>query len=448
VSSDTGRENEGRLLGCILWSPGILTQVLRRVTADYFQYQPYRFIYQIIATLVDEDQAVDDLAIVQRAAATGKIDAIGGAAVVADLSGMVSGSSSWEMYADRMVDADRRRKMMAVAREIGADIAEGKDVGTVALRASARMQEIAASGGSIARNMADVAAQVFRDIQAVSLDPNARRAIPTKIASIDIVAGEMLPGELIIFAGRPSMGKTSVLMSILRSAGEPCLVASAEMTTEQLIIREMSAASGSSFHQVVNAKFPVDKWVAVAGTAGNPALKAIDVIDRGRLAVERISEEAYRAKQRSDITFLAVDYLQMITSNRRFERRDLEVNEITLALKGLAKELNLVVLCAAQINREAEKGERLDKRPQLHHLRESGAIEQHADRVYGIYRHGKYFDKMPEHLMGITELGIVKNRNGPIGKALLEFQAPTMSFASADIQLASEYRSYIEAGGR
>jgi replicative DNA helicase len=247
--------------------------------------------------------------------------------------------------------------------------------------------------------------------------------VGTGYSELDHKTSGLQPSDLIILAARPSMGKTAFAMNIARNAAVenniPVAVFSLEMSKEQLSLRMLSSEARIDSSRMRSGFITPEEWLRITDAAGRLTESPIFIDDTANLSAVEIRSKARRLKMNHDIGLVIIDYLQLMKSRGRVERRELEISEISRSLKGLAKELSIPVMALSQLNRMLEQ--RADKRPVLSDLRESGSLEQDADVVAFIYRDEVYNKDENNPNRGKAEIIISKQRNGPIGTVNLAF---------------------------
>jgi len=247
--------------------------------------------------------------------------------------------------------------------------------------------------------------------------------VPTGFTKLDEKTAGFQNSDLIIIAGRPSMGKTAFALNIARNAAVdsniPAAIFSLEMSMEQLSMRMLTSEARIDSSRLRGGFMSQDDWERITDAAGTLTSAPIYIDDSPGISAMEIRAKARRLKMDKDIGLIIIDYLQLMRSRGMAERRDLEISDISRSLKALAKELNIPVVALSQLNRMLEQ--RTDKRPKLSDLRESGALEQDADVVAFIYRDELYNDDENNPKKGTAEILIKKQRNGPTGDILLTF---------------------------
>ncbi len=269
-------------------------------------------------------------------------------------------------------------------------------------------------------------------------DPERRpaRSLSTGFAEFDALTSGLHPSNLVVLAGRPGTGKTSLALDIARNAAlrqkKNVGFFSMEMPKEQILERILCAEARVDLHKLRAGYLPAAKWGQIAEAAGhiNDALVLVD--DTPAAAVLAIRSKARRMNSEHGLDLIVVDYLQLIDAGVRTDIREQEISYISRSLKGLARELDVPVIACSQLNRAVERRE--TKRPQLSDLRESGAIEQDADMVVFIYRPDYYEDPAQSVQVADTEIIVAKHRNGPLGKFILRFVKQYASFSSPSRQ--------------
>ena len=244
--------------------------------------------------------------------------------------------------------------------------------------------------------------------------------IPTGFSHFDTMTSGMQRGDLLILAARPSMGKTALALNIALNAcrnNYSIGLFSLEMSAEQLVLRMLSSESRIPHQRIRNAMISSDEWMELTNTAAKLAEAKMFIDDTATLNILELKAKARKLKAAEDIKFLIIDYLQLLSSHKRHENRTQEISAISRALKALAKELNIPILALSQLSRSLES--RMDKRPLLSDLRESGAIEQDGDVIFFIYRDAVYNPDTEQP--DLTEIIIGKQRNGPVGTTYVKF---------------------------
>lgn len=269
--------------------------------------------------------------------------------------------------------------------------------------------------------------KTFQHLAQVKGNREGVTGVPSGFGHFDNMTAGMQRGDLLILAARPSMGKTALALNMAVNAwhsGAAVGIFSLEMSSEQLVLRMLSSQSRIPHTKIRNAMVTSDEWVELTNTAANLAEAKIFIDDSASLNIMELRAKARKLKAKSNIDLLVIDYLQLLTAGNRYENRTQEISAISRALKALAKELNIPILALSQLSRSLES--RMDKRPMLSDLRESGAIEQDGDVIFFVYRDVIYNPETENP--DIAEIIIGKQRNGPVGSFPARFIGEITTF--------------------
>jgi replicative DNA helicase len=396
--------------------------------ADFYS-DAHRLIYACIMRLVTEGKPADVVTVSQSLASALKLDYVGGLAYLGALVENVPTAANIRHYAQIVRDRSILRQLAATA----GDIAEaayhplGRNAKQILDEAEAKVLHIAEQGSRGNRQFEEIGKLLPAVVERIETlynrdDPSDVTGVPTGFTDLDRMTSGLQPGDLVIVAGRPSMGKTSLALNIgehvALSAKLPVAVFSMEMGSTQLALRLIGSVGRLDQHKLRTGRLAAEDWEKLSATLGRlndapilidetPALNAIELRARAR----RI------AKQWGKLGLVIVDYLQLMQAASSGENRATEISEISRAMKSLAKELKVPVMALSQLNRSLEQ--RPNKRPVMSDLRESGAIEQDADVILFIYRDEVYNPDTQDK--GVAEIIVGKQRNGPIGTVRLTF---------------------------
>lgn len=435
-------EAEEAVLGSILINPDALYDVAPFLRADDFFIVKNGWIYEAILALATRQDSIDYVTVCEELRTRERLDEIGGAAYVTYLINHTPTSLYAESYGRIMERAAIRRRLLGSATDI-AQVAydEDLDIHGVIERAEASLAA-ATSFHRLARvERADLV--ISRTLDTIdNARAGNRSVVPTGLAELDdLLAGGFTRSDLNVLAGRPGMGKTSLMLTLARyvvtALRRPVLVASLEMSKDQLMLRLVSMETGinltklktgkltdAEYARVVEAVSRIDRWPLYLDDT--PGITATDL----RVVARRLHGEV-------DLAILMVDYLQLMEAESDYQgNREQQISRVSRGLKAIARELNIPVLAISQLSREVEK--RADKRPVLSDLRDSGAIEQDSDTVLLLYR-DEYYNPSTTRI-GQTDAILAKNRNGPTGSATLFFRREQASFANLqkiDLNLAA-----------
>jgi len=421
-------EAEQSLLGGLLLDNSKWDQIGDQVGGADFYHQNHRLIYQTITGLLTDSQPADVVTVGQRLEKDGGIDQAGGIAYISMLANGTPSTANISAYARIVRECAILRALIAVANQIAdyAYVPQGKTPRQVLDHAEKLVFDISARDGRNRRGfvaMPELAVASYKRIATLSESGDAITGVPTGFAKLDEMTSGLQRGDLVIVAGRPSMGKTAFALNIAEYAavGKKLAVAvfSMEMPAEHLGMRLLSSVSSIDSNHIRTGRLQDNEWPRLIAAVNTLKDARIFVDDTAGLTpLEMLSRSRKLCRENPDISMIIVDYLQLMESAERNETRATEIAGITRSLKMLAKELNLPVVALSQLNRGLEQ--RPNKRPVMSDLRESGAIEQDADVIFFIYRDEVYNEESEDK--GTAEVIIGKQRNGPIGAAKLTFE--------------------------
>jgi len=428
-------EAEQSVLGGLLLDNNALDRVSDLIAEDDFYRFDHRLIWQHIARLINLPRQADVVTVHESLVNAGKADEVGGLSYLNALAHNIPSAANIRHYAEIVRERAMLRKLVSAVDEIAASAfnPQGRQARQLLDEAESKIFQIAQEG---ARGAAD-----FQGIQPLlaqvmdRLDELYHRegnsdvtGIPTGFTDLDRMTSGLQPGDLIIVAGRPSMGKTALSMNIGEHVaireGLPVAVFSMEMGAVQLAMRMLGSVGMLDQHRL-RTRLMDDDWPKVTHAVQQMQDGQIYIDETPALSVMEVRARARRlARQCGKLSLIIIDYLQLMSGNSRGENRATEISEISRSLKSLAKELNCPLIALSQLNRSLEQ--RPNKRPVMSDLRESGAIEQDADLILFIYRDEVYNPDTPDK--GTAEIIIGKQRNGPIGTVRLTFQGSCTRF--------------------
>ena len=431
-------EAEQSVLGGLLLENDALDRIADVLNADDFYRHDHRLIFQHISRLIEQSKPADIVTVAESLESTAELSGVGGIAYLGALAQNTPSAANIRRYAEIV----RERAVMRKLVEVGSGIAEsafspqGKDVAQLLDEAEARIFEIAEGGKRSTQGFVDIKVllpQVADRIDALFQreNPSDVTGIPTGFSDLDSMTSGLQPGDLVIVAGRPSMGKTAFSLNIAENValdtGLPVAVFSMEMGATQLAMRMIGSVGRLDQHKMRTGRLEDEDWVRLTTALGklNDAPLFIDE-SAGLNALEVRARARRLHRQCGKLGLIVIDYLQLMSATRSGENRATEISEISRALKSLAKELDVPVVALSQLNRGLEQ--RPNKRPVMSDLRESGAIEQDADVILFIYRDQVYNPDSPDK--GTAEIIIGKQRNGPIGTVRLTFLGEHTRFES------------------
>jgi replicative DNA helicase len=434
-------EAEQSLLGALLLDNHAFDRVADLVTAEDFYRDDHRRIWRHIAKLAEGGKPADVVTIADSIEHSEDKDKTGGPAYLAALAQNTPSAINIRRYAEVVRDRSVQRRLANVATEIAENALNptGKEVGQLLDEAESKIFQIAEASARKDHGLIGIApilAKVYERIDYLHNqdNPSDVTGVPTGFIDIDSRTAGLQPGDLIIVAGRPSMGKTAFALNIAEhvalhpSVSMPVAIFSMEMSGNQLAMRMLSSIAKVDAHKLRTGRLTDEEWSQLTEATGKLHDAKIHVDETAALNALEVRARARRLKREySKLGLVIVDYLQLMSASSQGENRATEISEISRSLKALAKELEVPVIALSQLSRAVEA--RNDRRPMMSDLRESGAIEQDADVILFIYREEVYSpDK--EEAKGRAEIIIGKQRNGPIGRIDLTFMGRFTRFAN------------------
>jgi replicative DNA helicase len=427
-------EAEQSVIGAVLLENESFHEVSDLVAAHDFYRETHRAIFQAIAELIAGNQPADAITLTEKLRSKGVLEQVGGPAYIAELADSVPTAANVAHYARIVREKSVLRRLISDARDIETRASEpGADAVSILEEAEASIFQIAERR---ARSSFVGSKSLVRDslleIDRLAEHKGEISGLPSGIDLLDALTSGFHPGQLIVIGARPSVGKSALALNIamhnaLKAARQVSTAfLSLEMSKDEIMFRMLVAESGVSSTKL-RAGFLRDNDFKLLAQAAEriEAGAEVHIDDAADLTPGQLRSKCRRIfRERKNIGAVVVDYLQLAQSATRAERRELEVAELSRALKGLAKELDVPVIALSQLNRQVEM--RSNKRPVLSDLRESGAIEQDADVVIFIYRDEMYDDQSQEK--GIAELIVAKNRNGARTTVRAAYRAELMRF--------------------
>jgi replicative DNA helicase len=400
-------------------------QVADVVGPDDFYRADHRAIFETIATLAERDQPPDAVTVSEQLDRENRLDDAGGVEYLARLVEETPSAANVRAYA-RIV---REHALLRRLIEIGGDIAasahdsEGRTVSELVDLAEQRVFEIADRGtrGPGFKALKEILPGAIDRLDVLSHSDDEITGVSTGFSAMDDMTAGLQRGELIVIAGRPSMGKTTLAVNIAENAAIghqiPTAIFSMEMSAEQLTFRMIGSIGRVNQAGLRRGKLNDGDWSRIDSAVSMMSKAPIFIDDSAGLSPTEVRARARRLKREHNLGLIVVDYLQLMQVSGTVENRATEISEISRSLKALAKELDLPVIALSQLNRGVEQ--RVDKKPVMSDLRESGAIEQDADVIVFIYREELYDKETPRK--GVADIIIGKQRNGPVGEFHLTF---------------------------
>ena len=434
-------EAEQAVLGALLIDPDAIFKVNTFLHGDDFYVEKHRWIFDATIALHERREAVDFVTLCDELERSQHLSEIGGAAYVTWLINATPTALNVEPYGRIVERTSTLRRLIGAAGEIAALAYEDTDnVDEVVDRAEQMLFGV--SQRRIARDMLpikDVVSAYYDRVDYLYKHKDETIGVPTGFKNMDKLLGGLQKSDLLIIAARPGMGKTSLMLSIAQNASrkyhQRVAIFSLEMASEQLVQRLISAETGIDSQRLRIGNLREEEWPTFIQATGALSETMVFIDDTPSISAMQVRTKARRLYAEYGLDLLIIDYLQLMQSDRRIDNRVQEISQLSRALKGLARELNIPVLVGSQLSRAVEQ--RNDKHPMLSDLRESGAIEQDADVVMFIYRDDYYTPESDQP--NIAEIMIAKHRNGPTGMVPLFFRKELAQFLEVEI-----YREDLE----
>ena len=436
-------EAEQAVLGGVFLDSKVFNTLVSIITTDDFYFPAHRLIWDIFLELDEKSQPVDLVTVGNRLKQEGKLEQIGGAVYLAELAQSVISSSNAVHHSRIVRDNSVRRSLINTSATIISESFESaKDVNELLAESEQSIYGIAhRTQGSLYQSSKYLVERVFDELA----ERFERQELVTGVSSgyqrLNEMTAGLQPSDLIIIAGRPSMGKTAFALNVaMRAAVQhnvPVAIFSLEMSMEQLMMRMLCAWGKVDLSRLRRGFLDDDDWNGLHMAADSLSPAPIYIDDTPAISTLELRARCRRISSERNLGLIVVDYLQLMRAGRRIDSREQEISEISRSLKALAKELHVPVIALSQLNRKVE--ERTNKRPMLSDLRESGAIEQDADVIMFLYRDEVYNKSEDNPKKGIAEIIIGKQRNGPTGYVELAYIGSCTAFEElAEMPVPSE----------
>ncbi|WP_293878198.1 replicative DNA helicase [uncultured Brevibacterium sp.] len=424
---------ETSVLGSMMLSKDAIADVVENLRGEDFYKPAHETIYDVILDLYASGEPADAVTVSNALSKSGDLARIGGAAYLHTLIQSVPTSANAIFYAEIVRELALLRRLVTAGTRIvqmGYD-AQG-DTDDLINRAQSEIYQVTERRSSEDYvRLSEVLQPTVEEIERSGSHDGDTAGVPTGFYEFDELTNGLHPGQMIVIAARPGVGKSTLALDFARSAAihheQTTVIFSLEMGRIELTTRLLSAESGIPLQKLRQGKLDDERdWTTLANTMGKINDAPLFIDDSPNMALTEIRAKCRRLKQQHDLKMVVIDYLQLMTSGKRVESRQQEVSEFSRSLKLLAKELEVPVIALSQLNRSAEQ--RNDKRPMVSDLRESGSIEQDADMVLLIHREDMY-DKESPHA-GEAVIMVAKHRNGPTGEITVAFQGARSRFAN------------------
>jgi len=442
------RDAERAVLGSILLLPEVCDEVSLVVRPDEFSDPANETIYGHMLAMHDANQRIDHMLLLERLKAAREVEAVGGPAYIAEIAQIVPTAAHAQYYARIVHDKAVLRSLIQASTDILRDAYEASvDARTMLSRAEERVFSILEKKGrGDLTKIDDVLKASLLRLDARMKHDHAVGGLETGFADLDDMTGGLHGSELIILAARPSMGKTALAMNIAEHVAmrlsATTLFVSLEMSAIELGDRLLCSVARVNGNRLRNGSITNKERSQLVQTAAEISHAPFFVDDSPSRTMTEIAANARRLKRKDSLGLVVIDYLQLIEPDNPKDPRQEQVAKIARRLKGLARELDVPVLCLAQLNRQAEVSK--DNKPRLSHLRESGAIEQDADVVVFVHREEYYQtnEEDRQRVRGEAELIVAKQRNGPTGDVKLTWRHEFTRFEDAAPRAYEEFEAY------
>lgn len=437
-------EAEQATLGSMLIDRDAVARVSELLLPEDFYREAHRLLYHVALHLFDKSQEIDLVTVTEELRRREQLDSVGGPAYLTTLVDAVPAASNVARYAEIVQEKSLLRNLIFASDQIAGWAYEAAEP-VMEIVDKAEQQIFGVAQRNRTQDFTPIKpllAEAFERIDKQYKERGEAVGIPTDFADLDELTSGLNKSELVIIAGRPSMGKTAFVLNIARNvavkAREGVGLFSLEMSKEALVQRLICSEAQINAMDLRRGYLQEDDWLKIGAAIETLYDAPLFIDDTPAITTFEIRAKARRLKAEHDVGLIVVDYLQLVRATGRAENRQVEVSMIAQSLKSLARELNIPVIACSQLSRALESRE--DKRPMLSDLRESGAIEQDADVVMFIYRESRYRKGDDDDSLDSgapradepdpTEIIVAKQRNGPTGKAKLLFFGPHTRFES------------------
>lgn len=424
---------EMAVLGAMLIEREAVSKAFEVLDDTSFYKTDHQRIFQAMQTLFERSDPIDTLTVSAELQKAGNLDAVGGAYYLTELASRVPSAANVTYHARIVLEKSLLRKLINVSTAISSEAYEGaENAGDLLDRAE--QQIFSLSERRLRRgfeSLSPILNKTFETIEGYHQRQGVVTGVATGFSKLDELTSGLQKSELIIVAGRPSMGKTAFCLNIARNSAVDHGIGvgffSLEMASYQLAMRLLCAEARVNAHSVRTGKLPKEQWSRLSMSVGKLANAPIYIDDTPAMTVMEIRAKARRLVAEKNVGLFVIDYLQLVRGPKSSESRQIEISMISQSLKALAKELDVPVIALSQLSRAVEQRGG-DRRPILSDLRESGAIEQDADVVMFVYR-PELYDR--SEIEGLSEIIIQKQRNGPTGTVKLVFLKDFVLFKDA-----------------
>jgi replicative DNA helicase len=434
-------EAEQSILSAILIENNTLPEVLEILAEKDFYREAHQKIFAAMVNLFERNEPADLITVTNILKEQGQLESVGGATYLAELVDTVPMATNATHYAKIILEKATLRRLIertaSITTRCFEDRGDMEDILDFAERSIFDISQDKVKPAFHA--LADILTDTYKAVEQAYENKILVTGLPTGYRQLDQLTSGFQAGDLVVIAGRPSMGKTALALNVAQNAstavGTPAAIFSLEMSKEQLSLRMLSAEARIDSSKMRGGFLRESDLARINRAAGALYDLPIFIDDSPAISALEIRAKARRMKMEKGLGLIIVDYLQLMRGRASAERRELEISEISRSLKALAKELSIPVVALSQLNRKVE--DRSNKRPVLSDLRESGAIEQDADVIIFIYRDEVYNQDPDNPNRGTAEIHVAKQRNGPIGTAKLTFLEQCTRFEDYSPELES-----------
>lgn len=417
-------EAERAVLGAMLMSKEAIAAAVETVRGADF-YQPrHELIFDTMIDLYGRGDPCDVVTTAAELERRGELERSGGKTYLIDLLGAVTVTANASYYAQIVADKATLRRLVEASIRIAQMGYEGQgDIADIVDSAQQTLYEVSERKTSEDyRPLSELFEDAFDEMEAIEARGDAMAGIPTGFTDLDELTNGFQKGQMIIVAARPAMGKSTLALDFARAAAiknnHTTAVFSLEMSSNEIMMRLLSAEAGIELSRMRGGRLSEEDWQRIVDKTTQISSAKLFIDDSPNLTMMEIRAKARRMKQKHDLELVVIDYLQLMTSGKRVESRQLEVSEFSRQIKLLAKELEVPVIALSQLNRGPEQ--RTDKKPMMSDLRESGSLEQDADVVILLHRDDVYNKESPR--AGEADIIVAKHRNGPTRTVPVVFQ--------------------------
>lgn len=437
---------ERSVLGAMLIDEEAIGLALEILNESWFYEDAHRKIYSSILSLYNDRKSVDLVTLTDHLKSTGILDSVGGVTYISTIIDAVPTSANVEYYATIVKEKGVLRRLIKNATSIITQCYESKEtIETVVDHAEKLIFEVAdLKAKQKSEHIKDLVLNSIDTLDKLYQRKEHITGITTGFRELDRMTSGLQSSDLIVLAGRPSMGKSALAITIAENVGifanKGVAIFSLEMSKESLVQRMLCSQARVDAHKVRTGFLSPSDWPKLTAAAGKLSESKIFIDDTPAISVLELRAKARRLKANYDIQLIVLDYLQLMRSSAKSESRQQEISEISRSIKALARELKIPIIALSQLSRAVES--RQDHRPQLSDLRESGAIEQDADVVILLMRE-EYYNPTDEN-RNIAEVILAKQRNGPVGDFKLYFQKEFVRFNDLEIQNKVENLAHVD----